>query len=861
MSSVLQPSLVVALTAARLRDADEALSRKLNATTVQTSLGSQGVGIAASRFNATERRVLGLVKAAVEIISGPEPAPLPPGSPLHPGPSKFAVLGSAGFQIPAYADMFAEAPGWRAAMLRNGTPDPNLALVEVPSATFLTTFIDRSIADAGGSDARARQGAAFAMGLVAAWAHAVVGGPVARSAYARRTFRPWAPTEPGDYHTTNLAAGLRLVGGPGPSSTYAAWWPNPDRVGDLIATYHGALEATYHLAARPPGALGWPAFEAGFAPGPALDPTRAGKGYRRLVSDLTPFTMGEWFGVLSPILLAPGITLLLSGLLLPASSAFLTGATITERSVSELITLADGLNSITPFIYSMIIWANVDDQPSEPFVSALWTFLLRLGLLGGWLPTIGDARDDPSPGGRWVVAGGMLAVDAYALVRLLVSLGGRQPGPSVAFGVQNIPAVMTVATLLQAATTAGVVAIAKEAGADDEDAAITGWIASALTALGLWLGLGLPLAKALAGGGGWLSWFATDRLPSVRGALAAASQAGFTLDAGATFDDSVLWHDPATAAPALADLRYPTGGRPLVRVWRGAGASDLQISQDGHLVRIRDGATVHDVRLGPGPRTVEDLAAALAALDGVEAAPADAGVRYDLPWPASLLDPADEADPRPPDTDPAHTAFVPLPDNPAKAYLVRHVADAELADRLGRDRIGRSGFDGLRGVPRSGLGDADDTVLGTAADLALLLALGAASRLRNVDPAASDPRIVPAPPVVAGPIGKVSQVFRDWNLDRRRVNEWRTIVGGGAARESAPPADPVLADGARIAEAMGWVPLWRAWLRVASDTTADTGAAVVSRDTPAVRAADGTIIRPTNAQLAAGIRYLLDLPT
>jgi hypothetical protein len=56
------------------------------------------------------------------------------------------------------------------------------------------------------------------------------------------------------------------------------------------------------------------------------------------------------------------------------------------------------------------------------------------------------------------------------------------------------------------------------------------------------------------------------------------------------------------------------------------------------------------------------------------------------------------------------------------------------------------------------------------------------------------------------------------------------------------------------------VPLWRAWLRVASDTRADTGAAVVSRDTPAVRAADGTIIRPTNAQLTAGIRFLLDLP-
>ena len=860
MSSVLEPSLVVAMTAARLRDADEALSRKLDATTVQVSLGSQGVGIAASRFGATERRVLGMVKAAVDIISGPEAAPVPPTSPLYPGPSKFAVLGSAGFEIPAYADMFAEAPGWRAAMLRNGTPDPNLALVEVPSATFLTTFIDRSIADAGGSDGRARQGAAFAIGLGAAWAHAVVGGPIARSALARRTFRPWVRTEPGPYHSTNLAAGLRLIGGPDPVATYAAWWPNPDRVGDLMATYYASLEAAYHLEARPAGARGWPAFETGFVPGPALDPTRAGKGYRRLVSDLTPFTMREWFGVLTPILLAPGITMLLSGLLLPASSAFITGTTITERSASELITLADGLNSITPFIYSMIMWANVDDQPSEPFVNALWTFILRMVLLGGWIPTIGDDRNDPSPAGRWVVAGGMLAIDIYAFIRLLVSLGGKQPGPSVAFGVQNVPAVMTAATFLQAAITAGVVAIARKAGADDTGARVTGWITTAVTALGLWLGLGLPLAHALSTGGGWQSWFATDRLPSVRGSLADVSQAGFTLDGGGTFDDSVLWNDPATATPTLADLRYPTGGRPLVKVWRSSGAPELEITQDGHVVKIRNGANVTDVALGPGARTVQELAAALAALDGVEAEPADAGVRYDLPWPSSLLDPADDSDPRPSDTDPAHAAFTKIPDDPTKPYLVRHAADAELAVRLGRDRLGHSEFDGLRGIPQPGLADADDTVLGTAADLALLLALGAASRLRNVNPAASDPNIVPAPPVVAGPIGKVGQVFRNWNLDHRRVNEWRTIVGGGAAREAAPPADPVLADGARIADAMGWVPLWRAWLRVASDTTADTGAAVVSRDTPAVRAADGTIIRPTNAQLTAGIRFLLDLP-
>ena len=30
---------------------------------------------------------------------------------------------------------------------------------------------------------------------------------------------------------------------------------------------------------------------------------------------------------------------------------------------------------------------------------------------------------------------------------------------------------------------------------------------------------------------------------------------------------------------------------------------------------------------------------------------------------------------------------------------------------------------------------------------------------------------------------KVYQVFRNWNLDRRRVNEWRMLVAGGAVSE------------------------------------------------------------------------------
>ena len=47
---------------------------------------------------------------------------------------------------------------------------------------------------------------------------------------------------------------------------------------------------------------------------------------------------------------------------------------------------------------------------------------------------------------------------------------------------------------------------------------------------------------------------------------------------------------------------------------------------------------------------------------------------------------------------------------------------------------------------------------------------------------------------------------------------------------------------------------------MASDTTQDAAALLAAPYAPTVRTADGEILRPTNAQLSAGIRYLLDLP-
>jgi hypothetical protein len=125
-------------------------------------------------------------------------------------------------------------------------------------------------------------------------------------------------------------------------------------------------------------------------------------------------------------------------------------------------------------------------------------------------------------------------------------------------------------------------------------------------------------------------------------------------------------------------------------------------------------------------------------------------------------------------------------------------------------------------------------------------------------------------------------VFRQWNLDERRVNEWRQLVQGGAERDqpdpvhsdpgmrpapaayanaaqSAPPAAPS-PDPETLARSMGWVPLWRAWSRMAADVTADSSAQTPMSYTPPIGLPDGTRIQPSNADLTNAIRFLLDLP-
>jgi hypothetical protein len=183
------------------------------------------------------------------------------------------------------------------------------------------------------------------------------------------------------------------------------------------------------------------------------------------------------------------------------------------------------------------------------------------------------------------------------------------------------------------------------------------------------------------------------------------------------------------------------------------------------------------------------------------------------------------------------------------------------------DRVGRAATEGFRFTPAAPANIfAGKSLMDRAADLGALLAMGAVSHIvppleLNAVPALSPPG--PNPENAHPAINKVHQVFRNWNLNHRRANEWRMLVSGGAVSEkggqlrapdplqpdfpAAPPAPS--SRGADTANRLGWTPLLRKWLDMARRTD--------------LNSYDDTPPRPgefSNRELSRALAYVLQQP-
>ena len=200
---------------------------------------------------------------------------------------------------------------------------------------------------------------------------------------------------------------------------------------------------------------------------------------------------------------------------------------------------------------------------------------------------------------------------------------------------------------------------------------------------------------------------------------------------------------------------------------------------------------------------------------------------------------------------------------PARSLLTLDAPAPVFAGGVFIDRLSDAESDGFPFVADASdvFGDGE-SVMNDSADLAALLCLGAASRLANTDELAT-------PDGAKKSVHRVYQVFRNWNLDRRRVNEWKLIVSGGAdserrgdfrATEDAAPVDAADAgetfsdafvaqrqSADAIVREQGWLGVFRGWVDMASRARTDTTSVEVFR--PGA---------PSNRDLSRAMAYLLD---
>jgi hypothetical protein len=187
--------------------------------------------------------------------------------------------------------------------------------------------------------------------------------------------------------------------------------------------------------------------------------------------------------------------------------------------------------------------------------------------------------------------------------------------------------------------------------------------------------------------------------------------------------------------------------------------------------------------------------------------------------------------------------------------------------RVATDRETREGYTYVPQAPATSPGG--ETIMDYAADIAAVLCLGATPHLLS----SGDLRV----PTLAGKqdpgghavdqsVGKIYQVFRNWSLDRRRLNEWRMLVGGHALSEKfeaadsydsamTQPRDPAwktqVAAGERFALDRGWAPALREWLTMAGKNDQNAVDAAGHGAGPSA---------PTNQQLSQALAFLFDLP-
>lgn len=821
-----------------------------------------------------DNKIFALAKRAYDIMSEPpHPTTDLPGQPfvrpLGEGISKFAVMGAMGPDITAFSAMLAPGQGWLFDTVHKGNPDANREMVAASTCEFAIQLW-RSMSTATTDERKLKKLRAYVLGHLCHLAGDIISHPFINDLEWHFPGNPDNKLEHADgegSHDAIVAQKVLLRRSTRDGAAWDAWWPTVDEVPtEFFTAYAAALEDIYHAHTRPPA--GFREFEEhhqALDP-PSLSPDFIFSGYKMYRNGIVSIGYGhgtwDWVAFLLPLTI-PIMLLPIAAAALPNSRQLFRDpqpGDDVSKAWLEMFALPTAVGSAIAGYYGIRIAAlttkGVGVRTGFGITLAAISFVL--GVIALIMSGTGNVPD----WARWLLLGIPALISIVQILLGLIDSKRDGYGMRAALGfIYGAPlVVLIVATLLCILVYRAILSGVSNRGLDS----LAFWGVTLLW-IGLWLfGISLPLARCVLRDAKIPEFprFPTEKPHHVR-----------------LFDDNVLYSNPAVAAPNLADRFFPSSRRKLLKLWwEGSGDMFIRVDRFQLVFSFTDSEGV-DKQIVPAPvapmtlvqfihlleNRVKDAAGHAGSLKGAVMFRED--LDYELPPGATFADHGD-------DQKVLSRHFMESikfkklgTTEEGTDYILYHARKPEQSIRFGKagpvnNPFGRDDASVIAEEDNSGyqyvfdpnaVGESD-TIMGYAADFAALLCMGGASQMET------------------SPANRIHQVFRNWCLDRRRENEWRMLVAGGAFSEKGnnpdrfdplmlrPPspddyraplgaASPdAIAEGERTARELGWVPLLRQWLDITRRPTVDPLA--------------DTRLHPqnaTNRALNRGMAFLLDM--
>lgn len=875
MPAVLTHKTIMLLARERLSQIRDALQAKKNTSgAIHTDL---------------EDQILELAKQACIIMSEPpHPTTTLPGEPFSSDTpylrplgqriSKFAVMGAMGPDITAFSALLSPGQAWLFDTVHKGNPDASREMVAASTCEFPIEFW-RRVSTATADEVKRKNMRAYVLGHLCHLAADIISHPIINDIewHQSTSARKRVSHSGGEgRHDAMVAKNVLLRKTTREGAAWDAWWPAVDDVPpEFFTAYADTLEAIY--TARSRRRAGFGEFEERFeefSP-PALTADLIRDGYKVYRNGIVSIGYGygtwNWVAFLLPLTI-PMIALPIIAAALPHSKQLFRDSQPGDdngKAWLEMFALPITAAGFAASFYG--IWIGALTTKGVEGRSGVGISLSAIFFLLGIFAIATSSNADIPDWLKWLLGFGAPTVTA-ALYMILGIADVARAGYAFRSALSFIFGGMTVLFLLAGLLCVLVyrVCLSKASNRGLDSAEF--WIATVLWSLAWFFGFSVVLSRYL---------LRDARIPEE------LKSYDDERHMARLFDDNGLYGEPTVPAPTLGQRFFPSERRKLLKLW-WEGDGDMFVRSDRYQLVFNftntEGADKQVVPAPVGPMTlvefshmlenrVKDSGGIVGKLKAATVFNAD--IDYELPPGATFADHGDDqntaakhdekaAEFRKLGTTQDGTDYI-LYHAPKPAQAIRFGELGPLNNPFGQDEEAlhlEEGDHGYKYVFNPVTMGDDDTIMAYAADFAALLCLGGTSHMDAPATRPDAPRVNP-----------IHQVFRNWCLDRRRENEWRMLVAGGASSEKAghpetfdplmlrPPSPDnykaplanaslaAVAEGERTAREMGWVPLLRKWIDLARRPSANPLAD--ERLNPN---------NPTNRALTRGMAFLLDLP-